>query len=186
MRTPAYPIETSRLLLRPFVAEDLDALFDMRSRPEVTRYLYWEPATLDEVRPELDRRRRMRTLEEEGGDLHLAAVLREDGTVVGDVSLDWLSAKHRQGEIGFVFHPDHQGRGLAREAATEMLRLGFEVFDLHRIIGRCDARNDASAGLMRRLGMRQEAHFVQNELFKGEWGDELVFAMLASEWEAVG
>jgi RimJ/RimL family protein N-acetyltransferase len=65
-----------------------------------------------------------------------------------------------------------------------MLRLGFEVFELHRIIGRCDARNDASAGLMRRLGMRQEAHFVQNELFKGEWGDELVFAMLASEWEA--
>jgi RimJ/RimL family protein N-acetyltransferase len=184
VRTPTYPIETPRLLLRPFVDEDLDALFDLRSRPDVARYLYWEPATLDEVRPELDRRTRVRTLQEKGGDLHLAAVLRDGGAVIGDVSLDWLSEKHRQGEIGFVLHPDHQGKGLAREAATEMLRLGFEVFELHRIIGRCDARNDASAGLMRRLGMRQEAHFVQNELFKGDWGDELVFAMLASEWEA--
>src|SRR5690349_20021529 len=137
----------------------------MRSRPDVTRYLYWEPATREQVEPELDRRIRIRTLEKEGGDLHLAAVLREDGALVGDISLDWLSEKHRQGEIGFVLHPDHQGKGLAREAATEMLRLGFEVFELHRIIGRCDARNEASAGLMRRLGMRQEAHFVQNELF---------------------
>jgi RimJ/RimL family protein N-acetyltransferase len=184
VRTPTYPIETPRLLLRPFVDEDLDALFDLRSRRDVTRYLYWEPGTLKEVRRELERRTRMRTLEQEGGDLHLAAVLRDGGAVIGDVSLDWLSEKHRQGEIGFVFHPDHQGKGLAREAATGMLRLGFEVFDLHRIIGRCDARNDASAGLMRRLGMRREAHFVQNEIFKGEWGDELVFAMLASEWKA--
>ena len=184
MRTPDYPIETPRLLLRPFVAEDLDALYDMRSRPDVARYLYWEPATREEIGPELDRRVRTRTLEKEGDDLHLAAVLREGGALVGDISLDWLSEKHRQGEIGFVLHPDHQGKGLAREAATEMLRLGFEVFELHRIIGRCDARNDASAGLMRRLGMREEAHFVENEIFKGDWGDELVFAMLASEWEA--
>jgi RimJ/RimL family protein N-acetyltransferase len=35
---------------------------------------------------------------------------------------------------------------------------------------------------MRRLGMRQEAHFVQNEVFKGGWGDELVFAILEDEW----
>jgi len=184
VRTPTYPIETPRLLLRPFVDEDLDALFDIRSRPDVTRYLYWEPATRDEVRRELDRRTHVRTLEQEGADLHLATVLRDGGTVIGDVSLEWLSEQHRQGEIGFVFHPAHQGKGLAREAANELLRLGFEVFELHRIIGRCDARNDASAGLMRRLGMRQEAHFVQNEIFKGEWGDELVFAMLASEWGA--
>ena len=172
MRTPTYPIETPRLLLRPFVAEDLGPLYDIRSRPDVARYLYWEPNSREEVARELDRRSRQRTLEREGG------------LVVGDVSLDWLSEKHRQGELGFVFHPDHQGKGLAREASTELLRLGFEHYGLHRIIGRCDARNDASAGLMRRLGMRQEAHFVQNELFKGEWGDELVFAMLAAEWEA--
>jgi RimJ/RimL family protein N-acetyltransferase len=182
--TPTYPIETPRLLLRPFVAEDLDALYDLRSRPDVARYLYWEPNSREEVERELDRRIHQPTLDREGDDVHLAAELRNAGLVIGDVSLDWLSEKHLQGEIGFVFHPDHQGKGLAREASTEMLRLGFEHFELHRIIGRCDARNDASAGLMLRLGMRREAHFVQNEIFKGDWGDELVFAMLSSEWVA--
>jgi len=53
---------------------------------------------------------------------------------------------------------------------------------LHRIIGRCDARNTASARLMGRLGMRREAHFRENEWFKDEWGDELIYAMLDGEW----
>jgi RimJ/RimL family protein N-acetyltransferase len=35
-----------------------------------------------------------------------------------------------------------------------------------------------------RLGMRQEAHLRENEWFKGEWTDEIVFAQLAQEWRA--
>ena len=87
-------------------------------------------------------------------------------------------------ELGFSVHPDHHGQGLAREAAEAMLRVAFEDYGLHRVIGRCHAANDASSGLMRRLGMRQEAHFVRNEMIKGEWTDELVFAILRDEWEA--
>jgi RimJ/RimL family protein N-acetyltransferase len=75
----------------------------------------------------------------------------------------------------------HHGRGLVREAAVVMLRLGFRELGLHRIIGRCDGRNTASARLMERLGMRREAHFRQNEIVKGEWTDEYVYAMLAME-----
>ena len=81
-----------------------------------------------------------------------------------------------------MFHPAHQGRGLATEAASVVLRLGFEGLGLHRVIGRCDALNLPSARLVERLGMRREAHFVHNEVFKGAWGDELVYAMLEDEW----
>ena len=38
--------------------------------------------------------------------------------------------------------------------------------------------------MLERLGMRREAHFLQNEVVKGEWTDELVYAMLADEWSA--
>ena len=65
-----------------------------------------------------------------------------------------------------------------------MLRLGFDDFGLHRVIGRIDARNTASARVLERLGMRREAHFLQNEMIKGEWTDEVVFAMLEHEWRA--
>jgi RimJ/RimL family protein N-acetyltransferase len=176
-------IETTRLLLRPYTERDIDDLFDYRTRPDVTRYVYWEPRNRDEVAEGLARRTRLRSLKREGDELVLAVELRKSGTVIGDVSLQWVSAAHSQAEIGFVFHPDHHGRGYATEAAHAMLRLGFEQVGFHRIEGRCDARNTASARLMERLGMRREAHLVENEWFKGEWGSELVYAILDREWK---
>ena len=74
--------------------------------------------------------------------------------------------------------------GYASEAATALLEVAFGPLGLHRVFGRTDARNVASAALMRRLGMRQEAHLRENEIFKGAWGDELVFAVLEDEWNA--
>ena len=104
--------------------------------------------------------------------------------MIGSLFLFQRSVEHLQGEIGFVFNPGSQGRGLATEGAAEILRIGFQGLRLHRLSGRCDARNQASARLMERLGMRKEAHLIQNERVKGDWTDELVFAILAAEWQA--
>jgi RimJ/RimL family protein N-acetyltransferase len=181
---PRYPIETERLSLRPLNAGDLEDVHAFYSRADVARYLYWDARDCEESRDALETYARLAAIDGEGDGLVLAAVWREVGRVVGQVSLQWLSEEHRQGEIGFVFNPDYQGRGLAREAAEAMLRLGFEDLGLHRVYGRCDARNLASARLMERLGMRREAHLVENEVIKGEWTDELVYAMLEQEWWA--
>lgn len=180
------PIATERLVLRPFTPDDLEDLYAIRSRPDVVRYLYWEVNSCDEVRETLRRKAEMTRLSEEGDALTLAITSPgAKGTstgVVGEVTLWWRSVEYRQGEIGYILHPDHHGRGLATEAASAMLDLAFGELGLHRVYGRTDARNTASAALMRRLGMRQEAHFIQNEWFKGEWGDELIFALLETEW----
>jgi RimJ/RimL family protein N-acetyltransferase len=124
-------------------------------------------------------------LENEGDALTLGVELIASGELIGDVILMWHSAEHRGGEIGYVLNPDFGARGYATEAARALLRLGFEDLGLHRIVARVDERNDDSARLARRLGMRQEARLVQNEFFKGEWTNELDFAMLADEWRAV-
>ncbi len=184
MLRPKYPIQTARLTLRPFAAGDLDDLYSFHSRPDVARYLYWEARTRDAVRGVLDRKIDERAILDEGGRISLAVGLRDSGTVIGEVMLRWLSREHRQGELGYVFHPDYGGRGFATEAARVALALGFDGLGLHRMIGRCDARNVASVRVLERLGMRREAHLVQNEWFKGEWSDELVYAMLAAEWRA--
>ncbi|WP_238161543.1 GNAT family N-acetyltransferase [Micromonospora endolithica] len=184
--TPSLPLRTERLDLRPFTASDLAALHAYFSLPELHRYVEigGPPADLDVTRAVLERRRRRTALAEVGDVVQLAVVLRETGQLVGDVVLIWRSAEHRQGEVGYVLHPDHQGHGYVGEAAAAMLALGFDTFDLHRIVGRIDARNTASARVLERLGMRREAHLRENEMIRGEWTDEVVYAMLAREWHA--
>lgn len=182
MLRPRYPIETARLYLRPFQATDLDALYDIQWRPEVHRYLYSEPRDRRQTRELLTRRLVMGELDEDRDTLMLALLRKDTGELVGDVMLTRVSREHGQGEIGYVLHPDHHRRGFAAEAAIEMLRLGFDKLGLHRIVGRCDARNAASATVLRKLGMRHEAHLRENEYVKGEWTDEYIFAMLRSEW----
>jgi RimJ/RimL family protein N-acetyltransferase len=181
---PDYPLVTERLILRPFTPDDFDDLYAYHSLPEVARYLYWEARDREQARAALQKRTTQTELTDEGQYLILAVYWPAAGTVVGEVNLNWLSSEHRQGEAGFIFHPAYHGKGLAREASEVVLRLGFEDLGLHRIIGRCDPRNEPSWRLLERLGMRREAHFVQNEIFKGEWGDEYVYAMLADEWKA--
>jgi RimJ/RimL family protein N-acetyltransferase len=90
--------------------------------------------------------------------------------------------EHRAGEIGYLLHPDHQGRGYMTEACRPMLELGFTCFGMRRIIGRVEPRNPASWRVLERLGMRREAHFVENEWLRGEWQSELIYALLAAEW----
>jgi RimJ/RimL family protein N-acetyltransferase len=182
MARPDFPLRTARLTLRRYVADDLDALYDIQSRPEVTRYLLYDVRDRDQVRDILEQRIQADGPERDAVDL--AVVLPDTGALIGDVVLFLRSREHRQGEIGYLFHPDYGGRGYATEAARMLLRLGFEDYGLHRIIGRIDARNTASARVLERLGMRREAHFVQNEIVKGEWSDEVVYAMLEDEWRA--
>jgi len=186
MGSPDYPLRTARLTLRPYCRDDLSAVYDIQSRPEVTRYLLFDVRSLDQVRIALEERIEAGKPGYDGDRLilALAVVLPETGAVIGDVVLFWQSREHREGELGYIFHPDYAGQGYATEAARTMLRLGFEHYRLHRIIGRIDARNTPSARVLERLGMRREAHFVRNEFIKGEWTDEVVYAMLEDEWRS--
>jgi RimJ/RimL family protein N-acetyltransferase len=181
---PAYPLRTARLDLRPYESSDLDHLRAMYARADVTRYLYWEPMGEDELVAYLEKKVARRALAGEGDGLNLLGVLRETGEVVGDVALGWVSEAHQNGEVGFVLKPEFTGRGYATEMGAEMLRVGFDELGLHRIIGRLDARNAGSAGVLERLGMRREALLVDNEWVKGEWTSELDYALLADEWAA--
>jgi RimJ/RimL family protein N-acetyltransferase len=105
--------------------------------------------------------------------------------MIGGCILHWASREHGLGEIGFVLHPDHHGHGYATEATRPLLEFGFATVGLHRIIGRLEARNLASARVLEKLGMRREALLIENEWVKGEWQSELDYAILDREWRAL-
>jgi RimJ/RimL family protein N-acetyltransferase len=174
-------IRTERLLLRRYRESDLDRLAAIKALPEVARYLYGEPATREEVELLLERRIASTRLEKDDDWIVLAVERQEDGLLLGDVTIFLRSVEHRQAEVGWVFHPDAAGHGYATEASRALIDLAFDTLGAHRVFARTDARNEPSSAPCHRLGMRQEAHFCESELFKGCWGDELVFAVLATE-----
>ena len=154
---------------------------------DVCRYLPFEPMDEQVLAARLAGDLGRREISAEGQALTLGAELAASGRLVGDVTLFFHSARHAGGEIGYAFHPDIAGQGYATEACTAVLNLAFDEFDglgLHRVVARMDARNSASARLASRLGMRREAHHRSSEMFKGEWADVVVYALLDYEWHA--
>lgn len=177
--TAQWPLATERLRLRPHNADDAEWLHELYSRPDVARYLLDEPWTAEVTHDKLTERLAKTDIDGETGAL--ALVIEHDGVPIGDVALWLTDHEHRQGEIGWVLDPAHGGQGFASEAVRAVLALGFDHYKLHRVTAQMDARNSASAALARRVGLRLEAHHVQDWFSKGEWTDTLIFARLASE-----
>lgn len=182
--SPRLPIETERLVLRPFMRGDVDAVYAYRCREDVARYLFDGPMTHETCAEAVRLRLRQIAFAEAGDRLVLAAERREGGGVIGEISLIWRNVTARQGEIGYIFHPDFQHQGFATEAVRALLAIGFRDLDLHRIYARCDVHNAASFRLMERLGMRREAHLREHTLVRGAWADEFIYALLRKEWQA--
>ena len=184
MPRPAGPYRTERLLLRVFTPDDLEPFMAMHSDPDIVRYVPYPPLTREQAEERLRSIATMTAIDDDAQQLRFAVELLETNEVIGDVSM-WCSPSDRlQAEIGYVFNPRFHGRGYATEAVTEVLRIGFEEAGLHRITANADARNAASIRVLDRIGMRREAHFIQGAYAKGEWVDEVEYAILADEWRS--
>jgi RimJ/RimL family protein N-acetyltransferase len=179
------PVSTARLVVRPMTATDVGDIHAYQSREDVCRYLPFGPRTRDEVAERVAKNSEGITLADER-DYWELAVERADapGRVIGDVFFMIKSTADAAGLIGWTLHPDFMGRGYMAEAAGVVLDVGFAGIGLHRVSAVLDPRNERSAALCRRLGMRQEARFVEDTWFKGAWGDSAIYAILAREWAA--
>jgi RimJ/RimL family protein N-acetyltransferase len=178
------PIETERLLLRLQRDADIDAVYSWESRADVCQYLLYEPRDRETVAAKLAEHSRHTRLEANGDYLQLAVERRSDGRMIGSMYFTVDNAEYSTLEIGWVFHPDVGGQGYAAESARALLALGFETMQAHRIIASLTPENTASVRLCLRLGMREEAHFVEDMFIKGRWEDTGVYAMLDREWSA--
>lgn len=180
------PLRTARLTLRPPVASDLDDLHALQSDPEVVRYQLFEPRSRDDVARRLPELTAATVLEKADDFIQPAMELTTDDgpVVIGTMYFVLKSLENATGEIGWALRREYQGQGFAHEAALALLRVAFDELGLHRVTAELDPRNDASVALCTRLGMRREAHFVEDMMFKGDWADTGVYAILAREWRA--
>jgi RimJ/RimL family protein N-acetyltransferase len=179
-----YPLTTERLIIRALTPDDLERHHDLFSDVDVVRYLYFGPFDRAAAQDHLARRSIV-DLPSEGGWINFGLEVKGEGVLIGELAMGFISAAHAHYEVGYVIDPAYAGRGYATEGTAKIIELAFSGLDAHRVSGRLDARNDASARILEKLGMRREALFLQNEYVKGEWTDELVYAILATEWRAL-
>ena len=178
-----FHLETDRLILRSFQDSDLETFVAYRSDPQVARYQGWDAPYNRETAKAFIAEMRQKTPGIRGEWYQIAVELKANGEMIGDCAFHVLPQDGEQAEIGFTFSRSHQGKGYATEAVTRMLAYLFGELGLHRVQAICDAENSASARLLERVGMRREAHFVENIWFKESWGSEYAYAMLKKEWE---
>lgn len=170
---------TERLLIRDFEADEGDRVHTYASNALVTEHMTWGPNTLHETREFMQRTIGMQR-QSPRVDFELAVTLRTDGRLIGGVGLHVLD---KQGEIGYILHPDYWRQGYASEAAAEMLRFGFRELGLHRIYATCRPENIGSASVMKKIGMTYEGHLREHMFYRGKWHDSLQYSILEHEFK---
>ncbi len=175
-----YTIETKRLIIRNFTENDWKDLFEYLSRSQI--YIY-EPG-----RPITEEESRKKALERSGGDNFFAVVLKENMKMIGHLYFQKIDpAEFMTFEIGFIFNPEYQRMGYAKEAAGNLIGHAFRKKGVHRIIAECNPENTASWKLLEGIGMRREGHSMQSGFFRRDeeeqplWFNSYQYAILNNE-----
>jgi RimJ/RimL family protein N-acetyltransferase len=176
-------IHTEHLVLRGLVESDAQRIFEYRSRPEVSRFQSWGAQSRDEIQLSISG---LSATDPgvPGPWYQIGITLLHSRELIGDCGFRVLESEPRQAEFGITLAPEYQSQGYATEAVRALLDYLLVKLGKHRAFGSVDPRNLRSIRLMQRVGMRREAHFVQSFWFKGEWVDDMIFAMLASDWNS--
>jgi len=153
-------IRTERLILRQARGDDLEDLYRVMSNPEAMRY--WSTPPHD------SREKTRRFLEHmiQGDPAQSADFIVEfEDRAVGKMGFWQLP------DIGYIFHPDCWGKGIASEAMQAVIAYVFATFPLDYLTADVDPRNAASARLLGRHGFRFTHHAKATYCINGDWVD---------------
>lgn len=147
-------IDTPRLVLRRFHESDVEALYELCSRPEIVRYAQGSPvASIEEARELM-----------EAAPFHdyatygygrFACVWKDSGAVIGFSGLKFVP-ELSDTELGYRFLPEFWGMGLATEAGRASIEFATSTLGLTRLVALVHPDNTASARVVEKLGFAVE------------------------------
>jgi len=174
-------LETERLTLRKFSAEDWKDLYEYLSQDKVVQYEPYDAFSEEECHEEAKKRAKQ--------DFFWAVCLKENQKVIGNLYFQQQEPKEfLTWEISYVFNPLYCGKGYATESCREILNYGFDKLGAHRIVARCNPPNTSSWKLLERIHMRREGYLLKNKYLKVNgrgkpiWSDTYEYGILRDEW----
>ncbi|GGU44142.1 GNAT family N-acetyltransferase [Nocardioides albus] len=199
---------TERLRLRPFADSDADQLFALQSDANVLRY--WDSPPWTEESQAKQFIARSREMAEEGSGVRMViergettgvrssgelarplapsegvtARSADDGAFLGWCTLNSWNPDFRSASLGYCLGEAAWGRGVATEAAKQLLGWAFDTLDLNRVQAEADTRNAGSARVLEKLGFTLEGTLREDCVVNGVVSDSWVFGLLRREWFA--
>ncbi|WP_226641858.1 GNAT family N-acetyltransferase [Mesobacillus subterraneus] len=172
-------LETERLVLRKIRYEDIGDIHTYASNPEVSKYVFWgahetREATEDYVKMIL-------TLYAEGKIAPWGIHYKEDNKLIGTVDFVSWQTQHKTAELGYALSKDYWGRGIATEAAKELIRFGMEEMGLVRIQAKSLVANVGSERVMEKAGMTFEGILRKFIYVKGAHYDVKMYAIIKED-----
>ena len=172
----SYPgLKTERLILRGFRLHDATRISRLAGEFEIADTHPYEKKIA--VKWISEHRRKY----EEGESIHLAIILNENRKLIGSISLMHINRKHLHAEMGYWIGKEYWNHGYATEAGLAVIRYGFENLGLNRIHAHCFSRNQASARVLKKMGMSHEGTLQEHIRKWDKFEDIKMFAILRSE-----
>ncbi|MEN8904807.1 MAG: GNAT family N-acetyltransferase [Clostridiales bacterium] len=173
-------LETQRLLIRKFLVNDYNDLYEYLSLDSTYIYEPGTPISLETTKLMVLKRSRENNF--------FAVELKSEKKVIGHIYFQQLEPRELMTwEIGYIFNPNYHRLGYATESSKELILYGFNNLNIHRIIGRCNPKNKASWKVLEKLGMKREGRFRENIFFKKDknnqpiWTDTYEYAILSRD-----
>ena len=172
-------IETTRLLLRPYVIEDWAHVHTYAAIPEFSRFEAWGPNSVEDTKRFVGECIASMSEQPILG-YQLAVVHREADRLIGGCTLKRKKVDIQQAFLGYAIHPDFQCRGYATEVGAALVEFGFNSLQLVRIYAECNTQNIASRRVMEKLGMRMVSLRKNRRESKGVMVDTYEYELRAS------
>ena len=174
-------LETSRLLLRPFVLEDGEAMFrNWASDSEVTKYLTWPPHGSVEITQGL---LSQWVADYQSKDFYQWAIVLKEQSMepIGSISVVAHNSQVGKAEIGYCIGRSWWHQGITSEALQAVMDFLFDRVGMNRLEARHDPRNPHSGNVMKKCGMVYEGTLRQSDCNNQGLCDACLYALLAEE-----
>jgi ribosomal-protein-alanine N-acetyltransferase len=162
--------------LRNVTQEDVNEIFFLRSDKRVLQFLGREPAgSVEEASLFI---KKINELENNNEGINWGIKLKNEENLIGTICYWNITKQHYRAEMGYVLHPDHQGKGIMQEAMSEVLQYGSTVMKLHSVEARVDPENAASVKLLERSNFIREGLFKEDYFYNGRFLNTAVYSFI--------
>ncbi|UZD22878.1 GNAT family N-acetyltransferase [Algoriphagus halophytocola] len=171
-------LKTERLMLRPIVASDIDAVFKGLSDPEVIKYYGVNFQSLEATKEQMSF---YEDLKKNGTGIWFAICSLDNTVFFGAAGLNDLNQEHKKAEIGFWLMKEFWGQGIVVEVLQLICNYGFDVLGLHRIEGFVESNNLKCKRAMSKLDFRLEGTMIDSEIKNGEFISLDIYAKINAQ-----